>query len=298
MSNKKSIAVFTAWPDLISDLHKVADFSFQESMQQVLVKNFYDEHVDHGLERFSTRVHDMNLYPEFEFCLYVKHPVNFDISDILDLLESDVTTYLDSDQNFAFYQRRPVWFSKLINSQCFAEDRPQAPGVILIDCWQEVQDQGRWLDRAPGWNFFENMVQILPLYRPKNFLFHTGDYGNPVLAQALEFLHRQGNAVDIMDLQIFQRHYQAQNIFDWIVVGAHWGICTHDKPLGFYNLLDLKKTDPRLRIYSHMDCTLKRVNNDMDHPIKTTCTPSDYKNDSLQWRLNHKIPELIGPIAR
>ena len=109
-------------------------------------------------------------------------------------------------------------------------------------------------------------------------------------------LARQGRAVDILILQSFEQHYRDRQIFNWIVVGGHWQICTHQKPLGFNNLLEVKKLDPRLRIYSHMDCTLRRTNNDMDHPINTTCKSVDYQNDWLTWQVNGMIAELTGPL--
>ena len=169
-------------------------------------------------------------------------------------------------------------------------------GIIFIDCWQDLQDQGQWLDLDPDWNFYQNMVTRLAVYRPDSLVFHTGDYGGLPLARDLECLHRQSNAVDILKLQSFEQHYTDKQIFNWIVVGGHWQICTHQKPLGFYNLLDVKKLDARLRIYSHMDCTLRRANNDMDHPIKTTCKPVDYQNDGLTWQVNGMIAELTGPL--
>jgi hypothetical protein len=70
--------------------------------------------------------------------------------------------------------------------------------------------------------------------------------------------------------------------------------------MGFHNLLLLKQNDPELRIYSHMDCTVKFLNNDLnstaDRPVVTTCSESDYQQDSLNWKITGRLAELIGPM--
>jgi hypothetical protein len=170
-------------------------------------------------------------------------------------------------------------------------------GIIFIDCWQNIVDQSNWPAQPKGFDFYESMINILDQYQAKNLVFHTGDFGDLPLAQKLQSWHQQGNAVDIMDLQYFERHYRARDLYNWIVVGGHWQRCTHHKPLGFYTLLNFKKLDPRLRIFSHSDCTVKFLNNDIDTPELDICNSTDYELDSLTWESDGKLYELTGPLT-
>jgi hypothetical protein len=105
------------------------------------------------------------------------------------------------------------------------------------------------------------------------------------------------NSANIENIENFQTYYQKLQIFDWIVAGAHWQCCTHDKPLGFHNLLRLKRQDSQLKIYSHMACTVKFLNNDDGTLPRVALTKvDDYQNDSLSWQVNGMIAELIGPL--
>lgn len=172
-------------------------------------------------------------------------------------------------------------------------------GVIFIDCWQDIMDSSTWPEFSQDFDFFKSMKAHLEKYQPQNLVFHTGVYGSLPLARELEPWYRQGNAVDIMDITVFDQHYRAREIFNWIVVGAHWQRCTHEKALGFFNLLDLKKIDSRLRIFSHQDCTVKFLNDDISNPVVTTCEESDYQDQDtdrrLIWQSNGCLHELIGP---
>ena len=171
-------------------------------------------------------------------------------------------------------------------------------GVIFIDCWQGIVDSSSWPEFSQDFDFFKSIKAHLEKYQPQNLVFHTGVYGSLPLACELVPWYRQGNAVDIMDIIMFDQHYRAREIFNWIVVGAHWQRCTHEKSLGFFNLLDLKKIDSRLRVFSHQDCTVKFLNDDIDNPVVTTCNESDYQpcnNRGLIWQSHGSLHELVGP---
>lgn len=169
-------------------------------------------------------------------------------------------------------------------------------GIIFIDCWQVIADNSQWVDVPNQFDFYKNMTVVLEPYREKNLVFHTGVYGSHDLATDLQPWTEQHNAVDIMVLEDFARHYQARKIFNWIVVGGHWQRCTHTKPLGFENLLDLKKLDSRLRVFSEPRCTVKMVNDDIDFPIVSVCTDRDYQQDGyFIWEKFGDFFELTGP---
>lgn len=295
---KSRVAVFTAWPELVKDKKNLCDLVFLESVDSLLISTFGTTDIPQGLQRFVVRLHDRNLCPEFDHCLFVNHPVEIEISNFWQSIDLEHTTYLDQDNQFIFYKRNKTWTEK------YLEIFPNPVGIIFIDCWQTLHEHSLWPCNSKGFDFFKNIKEILAKYQPKNLVFHTGTFGGFPLATELKAWQQQGNAIDIVGdhlesnwpLQYFEQHYQNRNLYNWIVVGAHWQRCTHDKPLGFYNLLDLKKIDPRMRIFSHMDCTVKFLNNDLERPELSTLTARDYEQDGLIWRPNNKLPELIGPI--
>jgi hypothetical protein len=170
----------------------------------------------------------------------------------------------------------------------------QKTGIIFIDCWQSIVGN-HWTDVPDQFDFYKNMMGALQPAYEKNLVFHTGVYGDQPLSSALQSWSEQVNSIDIMWLEDFARHYQARKIFNWIVVGGHWQRCTHTKPLGFYNLLDLKKLDSQLRIFSYPECTVKFVNDDIEHPIVSTCKNYDYQQDNLIWQAQDRLFELVGP---
>jgi hypothetical protein len=137
------------------------------------------------------------------------------------------------------------------------------------------------------------MKQELAKYQIRNMVFHTGTYGDLPLASELLDWRAQNNSTEIQSIEHFGQHYKQINLRDWIVVGAHWGRCTHDKPLGFRNLLRLMTQDPNLHIYSHSLCTAKFLNNDLEKPILETCLSQDYEQDSLSWKPNGNLYKLI-----
>jgi hypothetical protein len=100
----------------------------------------------------------------------------------------------------------------------------------------------------------------------------------------------------------FNEYAQRRDIRNWIVVGGHWPICTHTKPLGFDNL----KHARRYNIYSIPSCTVKWHKNSIHitedgseemipggEQIATVCTDIDYAKDTLNWnKLNDNLWQL------
>jgi hypothetical protein len=169
----------------------------------------------------------------------------------------------------------------------------QPLGVIFIDCWQSIQDQSIWPGHNNEFNFYVNMKKQLNCFNICSKIFHTGTCENRTLALDLVSWQNHENSANIMNIENFQTYYQKLQIFDWIVVGAHWQCCTHDKPLGFHNLLRLKKQDSQLKIYSHMACTVKFLNNNGPLPRVALTEIDDYQNDTLCWKYNESLQELI-----
>jgi hypothetical protein len=208
-------------------------------------------------------------------------------------------------------------------------------GVIFIDCWDHHGID--WLDRGGARdNFYLNMLETLSEYNIDAYVFHNTflslDYITPdvtryfkeLLAQVddpygymkdfvdcvgqeklsthLMPLTANTNSIFIPSLRGLHEYGQKNEIGNWIVVGGHWPICTHSKPLGFENL---RKT-PWFNLYSIPSCTVKwHKNSILIHPdgteemipggeqIATVCTDSDYINDTLSWRkINDNLWQL------
>ncbi len=287
--SKPVIAVFTAWPDRVKDQYNHFEVVVKESCQQLIHNTFASQDVKANLQRYVAWAHDRKWYKTFDFCLYVSTPIGIELSDFLLHLDSNHTTYMDTDGDVILYQPGSIWQAKIIN----IEKSPISPGVIFIDCWQQIMDQSQWSNCAKDFDFYLTMKQTLLKYSPSRLVFHTGQYGNLPLAEQLRSWQSSTESCDILDTKIFQQHYQQTAVTDWIVVGAHWQRCTHDKPLGFHRLSELKLQDPKLRIYSHQDCTIKFLNDDIEQPIVTTLDSQDYDQDSLIWKPNGKLFELV-----
>lgn len=186
-------------------------------------------------------------------------------------------------------------------------------GVIFIDCWDQ---DWKW---QPTNNFYANLKNTLSQYTIDRYVFHTGflslDYiTNDVANYFKEFIVDQPESIQrravadfiqgtgterltpelfsiidnnktifIPTFNGFKQWAQTAEIGQWIVVGAHWGICTHTKPLGFDNLLEYKKQYPGIRIFSIPTCTAKWVNGP-ECRIVTTCINQDYINDRHKWQ--------------
>ena len=170
-------------------------------------------------------------------------------------------------------------------------------GIIFIDCWQSVAE-GQWPETPPGFNFYTNMVDVLKNYTAGSLVFHTGTFGDLPLARELKPWHDKNHAIDIMNMSSFQQHCKITNIKNWIVVGAHWQRCTHNKPLGFKNLLNIKQQDPDFRVFSLPECTARFVfddahNDNIGNPISTICRDEDYHSDGLSWSKDSEYFELV-----
>jgi hypothetical protein len=302
------VVIFSQWPQLVVGSCKEFAVDFEESVEDALTSTFADANIENGMQRFAVRIHDRKLYADYEYVILINQPVSLDLHDLVAATDENFSTYTDNEQKFLIYRRSNFWQEKNIYVPANAhskrkplfevpeEEKLERLGIIFIDCWQLVADASDWRHLPYNFDFYQNMLDVLSQYQAANMVFHTGEFGSHQLAHKLRPWHRWGNSVNIMDILSFERHYQDREIYNWIVVGAHWQLCTHDKPLGFYNLLDLKKHDSRLRIFSHMDCTVKFTNNDLEKPMVSTCTEFDYQQDTLIWKLNGRMPELIGPL--
>ena len=167
-------------------------------------------------------------------------------------------------------------------------------GIILIDCWETIKTS-TW--PKSEFIFYRNLIRVMNRCQPRAMVFHTSDYGGIPLAFQLNKYHDMPTSVDIYELEQFSEFYKRIGVTNWLVVGAHWQICTHDRPLGFDNLLALKQQDSALRIYSRTDClvkfTMDTSNNDnINNPIVEICNVADFENDRLHWECQGKLFEL------
>jgi len=311
---KTKIVVFTAWPQLLIGSSLKFEVLLEQPVEQGLIATFGSADIDQGMERYAVRIHDRNLYPEYEYCLFVNQPIELDLEKLIGQTDAEHTAYVAQDRLFVLYRRGKSWQTRDIFFHVtwpaetggrttetsvweFApENTPDRLGIIFVDCWQTVQDTTEWKHLPIHFDLYQTMIDKLSKYQADNLVFHTGEFGSHSLSSKLKPWSRQGNAVDFLKLESWTRHYQARELYNWMVVGAHWQRCTHEKPLGFYNLLDIKKLDPRLRVFSHMDCTVKFLNNDLENPIATTCCELDYQQDTLQWKITGRVAELVGPL--
>ena len=85
----------------------------------------------------------------------------------------------------------------------------------------------------------------------------------------------------INDLVEF-KEWTTQTTQEWILIGAHWGICTHKKPLGFNNLLGLVNNS-NLSVFSYAAGTLKWHND--EQTLVEIVDERDYQNDELNWEV-------------
>jgi len=115
--------------------------------------------------------------------------------------------------------------------------------------------------------------------------------GNETLHPELRTLAQHPNAFLIPSLQSLKQFIGHYNVNRWLVVGAHWGICTHKRELGFYNLLQLKTDRPETQIFSLPTGTLKWV--DSERTTVDHCTVEDYEKDELNWCWNDTEMELL-----
>jgi hypothetical protein len=196
-------------------------------------------------------------------------------------------------------------------------------GVIFIDCWPI---DFSWQHTVQNFDFYQSMIDRLKQFNVDSYVFHTSfinlniitpdivryikhfvsdnsnvelqeknitdllDFaGNEQLAPQLENFLFDQRSVLIPSFSAFENWVQRQQINDWIVVGMHWNLCTHNKPLGFFNLKKLKDKDPNINIYSLPDCTVTWVINDNGVQVARLCNSEDYKNDSIKWNYLENI---------
>lgn len=105
--------------------------------------------------------------------------------------------------------------------------------------------------------------------------------GDAHLAPELNDLANSSKSLFIPSFEGLRWHIEKSEINHWIVVGQHWGICTHTKPCGFYNLVEYKKTNQHLQIYSLAECTAVWV--DPNTTQARLANYYDYESDSLSW---------------
>jgi hypothetical protein len=95
----------------------------------------------------------------------------------------------------------------------------------------------------------------------------------------------------IPSLTGFEKLRIRTGINKWIVVGMHWGICTHNRALGFNDLKKVQDQNTHMEIYSIPQCTACWVSNSGSNRVARLCDKQDYDADSLEW-------EYFGSIAR
>jgi hypothetical protein len=199
-------------------------------------------------------------------------------------------------------------------------------GVIFIDCWPIDFE---WQHVRKDFDFYKNMLKILNQYKIDTYVFHTSflslDLITPDIAryiqqlvknntnsenlengfkELLEFkgdeqiapelikLTQDPRSVLIPGVHGFKKLMQHTNVDQWIVVGMHWGICTHEKALGFYNLKKIKDQNPGMKIYSIPECTARWISNSDSNRVARLCNKSDYDNDLLEWIYYGNIAQL------
>lgn len=201
-------------------------------------------------------------------------------------------------------------------------------GVIFIDCWQQ---NWRWENTGgPHNDFYLNMIEELKQYDIDYYVFHTSflslsyitqdvvNYfrqyvglnfkeqysqqgiqdllaatGTERLSNQLLPLAQSEKSIFIPSYNGFVQFCQDTDVSQWIVVGAHWPICTHNKPLGFENLHRYKQQRPHMRFYSIPSCTARWVKTEKEQ-IATVLTDAEYQNDLANWqKIGANLYELM-----
>ena len=283
--NRPEIAVYTSRPDLIVDSLSRWKIQFCWPLDSVITM------LDPPklLEKYVSRAHDRKFDLAYSHCLYIVDPTPLDLSDLYTWMDLDHTMYYDRQERFAIYRRDSNHLIKQID----VNSKPPT-GVIFIDCWESnVQCPWMYTDNQPlQEDFYSRMITNLWEFNLHSFVFLDSSFNPQPLANSLKEWNQRPWSINLSALASFEKHIKHTSIKHWIVVGGHWGLCTHDKPLGFLNLLKLKQQDPSLHFYSLPDSTAKFVRNDHKNSILTTCTEDDYCNDSLNWDYNSSIAEL------
>jgi hypothetical protein len=283
--SRPKLGVYTDRPDLITDSLNRWDVEFLWPLDSSMIM-FSPPRL---LEKYVSRVHDKKFDLEFPHCLYIINPTPLDLSDLYTWMDLEHTMYYDTQQRFALYRRDANHLIKTID----LDSKPKT-GVIFIDCWQSNLEC-TWVynnDYNPTENFYQRMIDSLWNFNLHSFVFLVSEFGPQPTANLLNGWASKPWSRHIASLPGFQHHINTSGIKNWIVVGGHWKFCTHDKSLGFLNLLKLKHHDPSLRFYSLADSTVKFVTNDHNKSILTVCTQADYECDLLNWEWQESLAEL------
>lgn len=283
---RPKLGVYTNQPDLISDSLHRWDIEFLWPLDST-IRMFSPPHL---LEKYVSRVHDRKFDSKFPHCLYIIDPTPLDLSDLYTWMDLNHTMYYDKQERFALYRRDTTHLIKIVD----LESKPKT-GVIFIDCNQSNLECP-WTyntDYSPTKNFYQRMIENLWQFNLHSFVFLDSDFDPQPLANDLKGWSQQPWAINLDSLDDFQIHVENTGIKHWIIAGSHWRFCTHNKALGFLNLLKLKKSDPLLHFYSLPDSTAKFVRNDSKNSILTVCTEDDYYNDTLNWTYYGNIAELM-----
>jgi hypothetical protein len=284
----KDIAVFTEWPQLITDSSHSWRVNIRDSCAELVSQTFGTYQDPNNLLKYVARTHDRKLHDQFQYCLFVNQPCAIDLADYILLLQNKFTTLIDPTRNVVLYRRDDMWLDHTVDFI----NQSDLFGIIFIDCWQDLVDAQTWSDIPQPFDFITHIKQQLQQYRCRSLIFHTNNYGNLPLAQGLIPWSKFGHAREVDTIAQFESHYRSLELFNWIVVGAHWQRCTHDRPLGFKQLVKTKQQDPKLHIYSHSQCTVKFLNDDLANPVVSLCTHKDYETDLLCWQSQGKLYEL------
>ena len=144
-------------------------------------------------------------------------------------------------------------------------DVPELSGLLVIDWWQECDNNAVWSqgvkEQLKKLDFATVVIanyEITPsLDDPAQFntiqQYGWYDYHPKILSPMLkECGRRQSNgfiqnnyghkSFALYDVESFSQHLEythSSHVKNWLVVGGHWLVCTHHRPLGFKNLLTL-----------------------------------------------------------
>jgi hypothetical protein len=324
------IGVYSNHPELVTDTNNLWTVQHLGPLDPEFCALTQENPVN--LLRHVIRMHDRRIDKEFGHILYTVGSNPVDLSHIANWIDLDHTTFVESNYNFAVYRRDESYNVKTIDFDGYPNTtnlitRQTNPrlGVIFIDCWPIDFD---WQHDSKDFNFYNHMLESLNQYTIDAYVFHTSflslDIITPEIAKYIQQLVKNNTDKDLHDgfkellefagdeqlapelaklaqdpksvlipgLHGFKKLMQRENIDQWIVVGMHWGICTHEKALGFYNLKKIKEQNPSMKIYSIPECTAQWVSNSGSNRVARLCNKSDYDNDSLEWTYYGNIAQL------
>jgi hypothetical protein len=233
-------------------------------------------------------VHDRHLDLDYSHCLYVKDPVPIDLSVLRLFMDLKHSVYLDVNEQFALYRRQPEYNITAID----LIDKPKL-GIIFIDCWANLLTSDWKFSKNytnPGMNFYENMYEVLSRYNIDSYIFCHGNL--PMTHHLYDWAHGPNGKLVPYNFN-FGEYYKSVEINHWIVVGAHWQQCTHNREIGFKNLIPLIINDSNLSVYSIPECTAKIILDNCLQRVQSTLSEEDYNTDTLNWQYTDKLAKLI-----